>query len=129
MSKKSTFFLILAIFLLIITGCEYNSKYENPKYEIPDEDAFGHSLEWYINNGEFNINDYSYDLLEQYQEELLECYKEKIDSKFINSYVKEIIQNNYDEDELYDLLKDYKDMIAISVEKECSIKKWEKGIK
>ena len=123
MSKKNTFFLILVIFLSIITGCEYNSEYENSKYEIPDEDVFGHSLEGYINNGELNINDYSYDLLEQYQEELLECYEEKIDSKFINSYVEEIIQNNYDEDELYDLLNDYKEMIAISVKKECSIKK------
>ena len=121
--KRNIIFLILIISSLLICGCEISDEHDVTKYEIPDENVFGQDLSDYENNDEFDIDKYSYDLLDSYMNELDECIKEKIDDKFIASYVKEIRDYASNEDEIYEILNDYKDMMRITIEKECSVKK------
>lgn len=121
--KRNIIFLILIISSLLICGCEISDEHDVTKYEIPDENVFGQDLSDYENKDEFDIDKYSYDLLDSYMNELDECIKEKIDDKFIASYVKEIRDYASNEDEIYEILNDYKDMMRITIEKECSVKK------
>lgn len=121
--KRNIIFLILIISSLLICGCEISDENDVIKYEIPDENVFGQDLSDYENKDEFDIDKYSYDLLDSYMNELDECIKEKIDDKFIASYVKEIRDYASNEDEIYEILNDYKDMMRITIEKECSVKK------
>lgn len=121
--KRNIIFLILIISSLLICGCEISDENDVTKYEIPDENVFGQDLSDYENKDEFDIDKYSYDLLDSYMNELDECIKEKIDDKFIASYVKEIRDYASNEDEIYEILNDYKDMMRITIEKECSVKK------
>lgn len=115
----------MIICFTILCGCEYdsNSEYEDERYTISEDDDFGLSLGDYESNGEFKIGEFGYDLLKEYEEQYKECIDDKIDWAYIAPYAQEIKENNYSEEEIAEVLNDFKDMIFIEAEKECSVQK------